>query len=475
MSGHKTPESRATGPPSRSRYDVVIVGAGILGLASAYHLVRSDPGLRILVVDAQRGPGEGSTAASNAMARDVFSSRDNQVLAGSSIRFYRQLMEEREGLRSPVPLLDLYGYLWLLPEARLREYEAVIARAGGSLDATLVEPEDLRSSPGLDLAPARWYEEDGTTPPAPIAGGLFGRRCGAIAPELLVAYYHREAARAGVEFRFGACVQRLSFEGRNEILLHEPSKRPFSFQREIPGRLRISRLELGDGRSVATESVIVAAGAWAEKLLHPLGVATACSPRVERLFAAAGRPIDALLRWIPPVAAIDTDQGRARCPFLILPTGALLKPIFREGRMWLSAVDTVAGPIGVREDPVGEGRLDFAPARLGDRDGFATDVLPAITPYFPGFEEPGVRLESAWGGYYSFSPDGLPVLVGEEYGVLFVGGDSGSGVMKADALGRLVAAKWAGRRSAALFGAESYSVDRLSLSQRSVEPERIIL
>jgi len=459
----------------RERYDVVIVGAGALGLASAYHLIRRRPELSILVADARSGPGEGSMGASNGMVRDVFSSRDNRILAKNAIAFYRRLMEEHEELRTPVPLLDLYGYLWLLPEGQREAYRSIVGAGGASVDAEMVELEGLRSCPGLDVSPSRWFDGDRATPPEPITGGLFGRNCGALAPEMLARYYCDESRALGVEFAFDACVQRLSFEGREEILLHEDSKRPFAFQEHVRDRLRISRVRFGDGHVVHTDKVIVAAGAWAEKLLHPLGAATACSPRPQQLFSLSGPVVEELLGWQPPVRPIDAPEGRSRFPFLILPTGAVLKPIFRQRQMWLGYVDMVAHPIGTREDPGRDGRLDYDMARMGDREAFSTDALPAVTPYLPRFETTGVRLERCWGGYYCFSPEGLPVLTEEPYGVLFVGGDSGSAIMKADSIGRLVAAKFDGRRDAELFLGDAYRVDRLSLDHRSVEEEKIIL
>jgi len=461
--------------PSRDRYDVVIVGAGAMGLASAYHLIQRHAELSVLVVDARSGPGEGSMGASNGMVRDVFSSEDNHVLAKASIASYRKLMDDHGELRPPTPLLDRYGYLWLLPDSLFEEYRAIVRRSQGSIDADVVNLDDLRSCPGLDTAPQRWYEGDRAAPPEPIVGGLFGRNCGAVAPELLAKFYREESERRGVEFAFGTCVQRLSFEGREEILLHEVSKRPFSFQEQMKGRLRIDRVCFGDGRFVRTDRVIVAAGAWANTILHPLGVATACSPRPQMLFSVAGPVVEELLRWSPPVRAIDTDHGRARFPFLILPTGAVLKPVFPQRQLWLGYADTVAHPIGTREDPGADRRLDYDMARMGERDAFATDALPLVTPYFPNFETTGVRLEKAWGGYYNFSPEGLPVLTEEPYGVIAVGGDSGSAIMKADSIGRLVVAQFDGRPDALLFDGRSYRVDRLSLHHRSVQEERIIL
>lgn len=413
--------------------------------------------------------------ASNAMVRDVFASSDNHLLAKNSIAFYRRMMEEHEDLRSSPPLLDLYGYLWLLPERLRDDYQSIVGHSQGSIDAELLNLEDVRSCPGLEVAPQRWYEGDEAAPPERIAGGLFGRNCGAVAPEKLAHFYHREAEHHGVEFLFDAVVQRLSFEGREEILLHEPSKRPFAFQEQMKGRLRISRVRLSDGRSFASDLVVVAGGAWAGKILHPFGVATACSPRQQILYAISGPVVKKLLSWRPPVHPIATDHGQSRFPFLILPSGATLKPIFPQGHMWVGIYDSIAHPIGTREDPGQDGRLDYDPAAFGDREAFSTDVLPAITPYFPAFETQGVRLENTWGGYYNMSPEGSPVLAEEPYGVIFVGGDSGSGVMKADSLGRLVTAACEGRTEARLFSGEPYRLDRLSLSHRAVDQERIIL
>ena len=461
--------------PKKERYDVVIVGAGAMGLASAYHLIRETPELSVLVVDARSRPGEGSMGASNGMVRDVFSSSDNRTLARNAIAFYRELMREHEELRSPTPLLDLYGYLWFLPERQLDEYRALVTQSEGSIDAEPLDLEEVRACPGLETTPKRWFEGDSAEPPPPIVGGLFGRNCGAVAPEMLADFYFREASRRGVEFLFDTCVQRLSFEGREEILLHDATHRPFSFQEQMRGRLHISRVSFGDGHSVGADRVVVAAGAWAERILHPLGVATGCSPRPQLLFSLAGPVVEELLGWEPGVTPVDPDHGRTRCPFLILPTGAVLKPIYAQKQMWLGYVDSVAHPIGTREDPGTDGRLDFNMARMGEREAFATDALPLVTPYFPKFETDGVRLENSWGGYYSFSPEGAPVLTEEPYGVIFVGGDSGSAIMKADSIGRLVAAKFAGREDAKLFLGDSYRLDRLSLTHRDVEEERIIL
>lgn len=45
-------------------YDDVIVGAGILGLSTAYHIKNKNPNAQILVVDKLNAVGQASTAKS---------------------------------------------------------------------------------------------------------------------------------------------------------------------------------------------------------------------------------------------------------------------------------------------------------------------------------------------------------------------------------------------------------------------------
>ena len=47
--------------------------------------------------------------------------------------------------------------------------------------------------------------------------------------------------------------------------------------------------------------------------------------------------------------------------------------------------------------------------------------------------------------------------------------------MKADALGRIAAAKLLGRKTATLFDGESFAVDDLSLKKRNVDDEYFVI
>ena len=53
---------------SHSSYDVVVIGAGIIGSAVAYQIARRSD-MKVLVVDKAAGPATGSTGASVAISR----------------------------------------------------------------------------------------------------------------------------------------------------------------------------------------------------------------------------------------------------------------------------------------------------------------------------------------------------------------------------------------------------------------------
>src|SRR5579862_8005347 len=95
-------------------YDIVIIGAGILGLSCAFHLKKNNPEKSILVVDRFGDVGQANTARSNALFRNTFTSWDNQVLADSSINFY--LETEKKGVDLGIRKT---GYLWVMNERQM--------------------------------------------------------------------------------------------------------------------------------------------------------------------------------------------------------------------------------------------------------------------------------------------------------------------------------------------------------------------
>jgi len=105
-----------------AEYDAVIVGAGILGLSTAYHIKKEYPKAEILLIDSLGAAGQANTAKSAGAFRCFFYSRTNFTLADSSAEFYRHLQDDL-GVNLK---LRWAGYLWFFDEEGYRQMQPVL-------------------------------------------------------------------------------------------------------------------------------------------------------------------------------------------------------------------------------------------------------------------------------------------------------------------------------------------------------------
>jgi glycine/D-amino acid oxidase-like deaminating enzyme len=129
--------------PAREPFDLVVVGAGIVGTLAAAQAVRRHPDWRVLLVD-RALIGGGATRYSAALCIPFGRDEEHRRMERESERFYRDLRAELPGL----PIRDLPGFVVAregsLEEARTR------CTAG---DLREVPAETLASTfPGLSLA-----------------------------------------------------------------------------------------------------------------------------------------------------------------------------------------------------------------------------------------------------------------------------------------------------------------------------------
>ena len=103
---------------------------------------------------------------------------------------------------------------------------------------------------------------------------------------------------------------------------------------------------------------------------------------------------------------------------------------------------------------------------------YENSIYPVLSEYVSAFE--GARPVNSWAGGYCYSPDSIP-FVYKESGVLVVNGASGSGIMKADALGRIADVLYRGEKEAELFGGKKVSTTMLSIKNRDVEVESVVI
>ena len=102
-----------------------------------------------------------------------------------------------------------------------------------------------------------------------------------------------------------------------------------------------------------------------------------------------------------------------------------------------------------------------------------TRIRPQVAPYFPAFQ--GLAPSYAWAGHYDEHPkDSTPIVVGLANAIV-VGGSSGSGVMKADSLGRIVAGMVAGLDVVELGHGGRFRVASLGLQPRATPVEEFVI
>src|SRR5436190_15821449 len=146
-----------------ARADVVIIGAGIVGLTIAFELARS--GVRVVVLDAG-APGQQSTGRATGGIRRQFGSELEIRLTEATLAFYRPIFSDAEFSGR----FERDGYLFLAgPEQRMRLEDACRLQQSHGVPTEWLDPEALRERyPYVDLSNiigATWCADDGFIDP----------------------------------------------------------------------------------------------------------------------------------------------------------------------------------------------------------------------------------------------------------------------------------------------------------------------
>ena len=164
-----------------SRADVVVIGGGVIGLATAYHLAAAGAGSVVLLE--KESLGSGSTCRSAGGVRAQFSDATNIVLGQHGLRVFERFGE----LFGQEIDFHQVGYLFLLDNARdVATFEASVALQNSlGVPSRMVSPaEAQRLSPLIStegLLAAAFSAEDGHCDPSPVCQGYASaaRRLGA--------------------------------------------------------------------------------------------------------------------------------------------------------------------------------------------------------------------------------------------------------------------------------------------------------
>ncbi len=423
--------------------DILVVGAGILGLSSAYHLKRLNPDKEVLTIDRLGSPGQGNSAKSEGGYRNLFSSDVNYLLADSTIEFMHYL----DGVLGYNFRMDQIGYLFLYSEEQLDAQKEALERIErrGS-EVRMFEKRELKKMIPELVTDFEDDDEAELLGLEPVDYGVFGVKCGCVDADALVRAYEAEYLKLGGEVLYNVEAEGLVLEPERELGI---SGEPFVWQEAKIGGVRTSRGDIKAGTTV------VAAGVWSERLLEPVGIDPYMRPKKRQIFTFRDTRLSHLFK-------VNGFNGQGVIPLTILPKASILfRPELREGTIWLACADDLGRSFGLDDDPQAE------------EGYYSNDIYHVLVKYFSCFE--GVRPANMWAGQYAVNSfDGQPVVTGLD-GMIYVGAASGSGIMKCDALGRIVAAKHEGRDEVDLYGGRTFTVADLGIEKRKVESESLII
>lgn len=436
---------------SEETFDVIIVGAGVLGVATAYYMQKNNPDKKILLVERTLAAGQANTAMSAAAVRNMFASSTNQVLTDTSIKYFEYVQNE---LKHDL-LFEKTGYLWLLSKDQF-EHESVqvwmqrMEKSG--ISYKVYTKEELKKMiPSLDVD-FHNDEEAELMNLHEISYGLFGKDCGVLDPTRLVEYYFEAFKEIShVKPKFGCNVKKLLLEAVPKLEL--PGE-PYIWQNK-----RINGVVTDKG-TFRADKVVLATGAWANELLDPVGIDSETKAKKRQMFVIHAEDNPKLLDFL-----MTKGFNEMGCiPFTILPSaGVYFRPQLQEKGFWIGAGDKIGRKYEY---------IQSDETMVPESAYYENSMYPVLSKYVSAFE--GARPVNSWAGGYCYSPDKIP-FVYEECGVIIVNGASGSGIMKADALGRIADALYRGESEAELYGGKKVSTKMLSIKNRDVEVESVVI
>ena len=260
--------------------DVILLGGGVMGAATACFLAR-DHGATVTVVERDPSYARASSSLSLSSIRQQFSQPVNMALSRWSVEFLRRAADEL-ATADDRPALGLVepGYLYLATpagEAPLRAVHAV-QRAEG-VDVALLAPDAL-------AARFPWLAVDDL---ALGSLGLSGE--GWFDGPALHRAFRRKAQACGVRFVAGEAV---------------------GFERQ---GARLTAVRCADGRVLAGDAFAITAGAWSAPLGEALGFTLPVTARKRDVFV------------------LETPAALPGCPLVIDPSGFWFRP---EGALLLA-------------------------------------------------------------------------------------------------------------------------------------------
>ena len=348
--------------------DVVVIGGGANGTSTAFHL--ASMGVRRVILVERRGLAAGATGKSGSLVRTHYTNEAESRLAFESLKVFRTFRDVTgsDCGFEPIGFVQIVG----------RGYEEALARnvdmqEGIGIKTTMLSTDDLRRlMPGIrveDIGGAAWEPDSGFADPN------------------------------ATTFAFAAAARRLGVAVRTEC----------EATRIVTAGHRVVAVETSEGR-IDTPAVVLAPGAWGNRLLAPLGLDFDLTPHRVQI---------SVFRW--------PEEVRDR-PHMVVIDSIHHSWIRPEG--WQSTL------IGVE---LGVTHADPDHFNEGVDPDYVTLCRERLSARFPLFA--GATMRGGWSGMIMMSRDGRPIIdhVPSVHGLYVMLGDSGTSFKTSPAIGKCLA------------------------------------
>ena len=294
------------------KYDTIIIGAGVIGASTAYHLKRLSPKKKVLLIDKNNKVAVGNTAKSAALYRNLFSSRTSQILANSSISYY-------ESITDKIALKEL-GYFWMLSQDDYQKSKTGLNKLDEKKDRfEILSVEDMPANLKINTLKSNEFSA--------VECILYGHRCGSLSAIKLARYYATQFQKLGGEIQVPAEIKAINLTQKDRFYP------PWT-------DVNIDSITDHNGVNYFAEDFIFAIGAWTHSFLSQYGIASQIYPQKRQMFA---------VRIKPNQIALDIKK---RIPILILPTGGVyIKPVLQNSLIMVGSANELGNPYQMDTNP----------------------------------------------------------------------------------------------------------------------------
>ena len=358
-------------------FDVIIMGGGIMGLSTAYHLMKADSSLKVIVIEKDLGYEKSSTALSMVNVRIQFSLKENVQISQYASKILENFEDEMAvNGKKPAIFYRREGNLFLYDEK-----SEPAAQKAFHMQKELGCAVEWWSTKKLKEKYPMYENLDN------IVGATFGPEDGHLDAYALLMGFKTKAASMGVSIIQDEVVELIKTKDGEE------------------SGTAIQGVKTASGETFYSSHVVNCTGAWAARLLKTAGIDLPIDPTKRQVFA------------VKPEFTLDGPL-----PLTILPSGFYFRT--ETGGLLLLGKS-------MENDPVG---FDFS----WDQERFEL-LWEELYEFAPVFE--ALKLIKGWSGLYAVNTMDANAILGEWpnlKGLYLANGFSGHGMQQGPAVGRYI-------------------------------------